>query len=47
MKTEELKQLLDSIEIEKIESFKISYRKEKSYGYYNENNQLHTISYNQ
>lgn len=47
MKKEELKQLLDSIEIEKIESFKISYRKEKAYGYYNENNQIRTITYNQ
>lgn len=47
MNKEELKRLLDSIETEKIESFKISYRKEKSYGYYCENNQLHTITYNQ
>lgn len=47
MNKEELKQLLDSLTIEEIESFEINYKKEKSYGmYYDDRNRTQKITYN-
>lgn len=43
MNKEELKALLDSLTIIKIESFEITYTREHNYGY---NQDEHTISYN-
>lgn len=47
MSKEELKQLLDSLTIEEIESFEISYKRQKSYGMYcNDEDRTQTITYN-
>lgn len=46
MSKEELKNLLDSITIAEIKEFEIKYKKEKSYGMYNENNRTQTLTYN-
>ncbi len=47
MRKEELKKLLDSLEIENIESFEINYKKEKDrYGIYYQENTTQKISYN-
>lgn len=46
MSKEELKQLLDSLTIIEIESFEISYKKEKSYGMYNDESKTRKITYN-
>lgn len=45
MDKEELKRMLDNLTIEKIESFEINYKREKSYGMYN-SNETQTIMYN-
>ncbi len=46
MSKEELKQLLDSLTIGKIESFEINYKKEKNYGMYNDKSKIQKITYN-
>ena len=46
MSKEELKQLLDSLTIEEIESFEIKYKTDKDYGIYNNRNETKTITYN-
>lgn len=43
---EELKQLLDSLTIEEIESFEINYKKERSYGMHSDRSKTQTITYN-
>lgn len=46
MTKEEVKQLLDSLTIEEIESFEINYKKERSYGMYSDRSETQTITYN-
>lgn len=46
MSKAELKQLLDSLTIEMIDSFEINYRKEKSYGMYSNEGKIQKITYN-
>lgn len=47
MSKEELKNLLDSMTIGEIESFEISYKREKRYGpYSDERHRTQTITYN-
>ena len=46
MSKDELKILLDSITIGEIESFEIKYKREKSYGIYDERHRTQTITYN-
>lgn len=47
MSRDELIALLNSLTIEKIESFNIQYVKERRYGMYNDDNKSQTISYNE
>ena len=46
MNKEELKEFINSLKIEQIESFEISYKREKDYGMYNDRNKTQTITYN-
>ena len=48
MSKEELKHILDSLTIEKIESFEIKYKREKDYGMYSDRSETKTktITYN-